>query len=44
MRRKPRVRLTPIINGGGQERGLRSGTLPTHLVVGFGEACNVAKT
>lgn len=33
-RRKPRVKLTPIINGGGQERGLRSGTLPTHLCVG----------
>lgn len=33
-RRKPRVKLTPLINGGGQERGLRSGTLPTHLCVG----------
>jgi cysteine desulfurase len=39
IRRKPRVRLTPLINGGGQERGLRSGTLPTPLVVGFGKAC-----
>ena len=42
LRRKPRVRLTPLINGGGQERGLRSGTLPTPLVVGFGKACEVA--
>lgn len=33
-RRRPRVKLAPIINGGGQERGLRSGTLPTHLCVG----------
>lgn len=33
-RRRPRVKLSPIINGGGQERGLRSGTLPTHLCVG----------
>jgi cysteine desulfurase len=31
VRRKPRVRLLPLINGGGQERGLRSGTLPTHV-------------
>lgn len=43
LRRKPRVRLTPLINGGGQERGLRSGTLPTPLVVGFGKACEVAQ-
>ena len=42
LRRKPRVRLAPLINGGGQERGLRSGTLPTPLVVGFGKACEVA--
>ena len=34
-RRRPRVKLTPLINGGGQERGLRSGTLPTHLCVGI---------
>ena len=33
VRRRPRVRLEPIINGGGQERGLRSGTVPTPLVV-----------
>lgn len=38
VRRRPRVRLEPIINGGGQERGLRSGTLAPPLVTGFGEA------
>lgn len=43
VRRKPRVRLVPQMNGGGQERGLRSGTLPTPLCVGFGEACRIAK-
>lgn len=42
VRRKPRVRLHPIISGGGQERGLRSGTVPTPLVVGLGKACEVA--
>ncbi|EJD02200.1 cysteine desulfurase [Fomitiporia mediterranea MF3/22] len=42
VRRRPRVRLEPIINGGGQERGLRSGTLPTALVVGIGEAAKIA--
>jgi len=42
VRRRPRVRLSPIINGGGQERGLRSGTLPTPLAVGLGAACDVA--
>lgn len=41
VRRRPRVRLDPIISGGGQERGLRSGTLAPHLVVGFGEACRL---
>jgi cysteine desulfurase len=41
-RRKPRVRLIPEMDGGGQERGLRSGTLPTPLIVGFGEACRIA--
>jgi cysteine desulfurase len=39
IRRRPRVRLVPLIDGGGQERGVRSGTLPTPLVVGFGKAC-----
>lgn len=43
IRRRPRVRIEPLINGGGQERGLRSGTLATPLVVGFGEACRLAK-
>jgi cysteine desulfurase len=42
VRRRPRVRLDPIISGGGQERGLRSGTLAPHLVVGLGEACRIA--
>lgn len=42
VRRRPRVRLEPIISGGGQERGLRSGTVPTPLVVGLGEACRIA--
>lgn len=39
--RKPRIRLNPIISGGGQERGLRSGTLPAPLVVGLGKACEI---
>ncbi|KAL2436216.1 Cysteine desulfurase, mitochondrial [Exophiala dermatitidis] len=43
VRRRPRVRLDPIISGGGQERGLRSGTLAPFLSVGFGEACRIAK-
>ncbi|KAI9734571.1 MAG: cysteine desulfurase [Cirrosporium novae-zelandiae] len=43
VRRRPRVRIDPIISGGGQERGLRSGTLAPALVVGFGEASRVAK-
>ncbi|KAJ3932811.1 MAG: pyridoxal phosphate-dependent transferase [Lentinula lateritia] len=43
VRRRPRVRLEPILNGGGQERGLRSGTLPTALAVGLGEAARIAK-
>ncbi len=42
VRRKPRVRLTPLFSGGGQERGMRSGTLPTPLCVGIGEACAIA--
>lgn len=43
VRRKPRVRLEALIHGGGQERGLRSGTLPTPLCVGLGEACAIAE-
>lgn len=42
IRRKPRVRLAPIFSGGGQERGLRSGTLPTPLVVGLGVAAEIS--
>jgi cysteine desulfurase len=43
VRRRPRLRLAPLFSGGGQERGLRSGTLPTPLIVGFGEACRIAR-
>ena len=42
VRRRPRVRLEPILSGGGQERGLRSGTVPAALVVGLGEAARIA--
>jgi len=42
VRRRPRVRLVPQIHGGGHERGLRSGTLPTHQIVGMGEAFALA--
>jgi cysteine desulfurase len=43
VRRKPRVRVAAQIHGGGQEQGMRSGTLPTHQIVGMGEACRIAK-
>ena len=43
VRRRPRVRLDPIISGGGQERGLRSGTLAPFLAVGMGEAARICK-
>ncbi|XP_070601025.1 cysteine desulfurase [Erythrolamprus reginae] len=43
VRRRPRVRVEPIQSGGGQERGLRSGTVPTPLVVGLGAACELAQ-
>ncbi|KAJ3050008.1 cysteine desulfurase [Rhizophlyctis rosea] len=43
VRRRPRVRLEPIQTGGGQERGLRSGTVPAPLVVGLGAACRIAR-
>jgi cysteine desulfurase len=43
VRRKPRVRIEPQMHGGGHERGLRSGTLPTHQIVGLGEACRLAR-
>ncbi len=42
VRRRPRVRLLPLFSGGGQERGLRSGTLPAPLCVGLGAACAIA--
>ncbi|KAF5305212.1 hypothetical protein FQA39_LY09300 [Lamprigera yunnana] len=42
VRRRPRVRIEALQSGGGQERGLRSGTVPTPLVVGMGEACEIA--
>ena len=43
VRRKPRVRLEAIIHGGGHERGMRSGTLPVHQIVGMGEAYRICK-
>jgi len=43
VRRKPRVRIEAQMHGGGHERGLRSGTLPTHQIVGMGEAFRLAK-
>ncbi|MEE3240694.1 MAG: IscS subfamily cysteine desulfurase [Pseudomonadota bacterium] len=42
VRRKPRVRIEAQIHGGGHERGMRSGTLPTHQIVGVGEAARIA--
>jgi cysteine desulfurase len=42
VRKRPRVKLEPIINGGGQERGMRSGTLPAPLIVGLGVAAEIA--
>ena len=43
VRRKPRIRLEPLIHGGGHERGMRSGTLPTHQIVGMGAAFELAR-
>jgi cysteine desulfurase len=43
IRRKPRVRVKPLFSGGGQERGIRSGTLATPLIVGLGKAAEIAK-
>ena len=43
IRRKPRIKLEAQIHGGGQERGIRAGTLATHQIVGFGEAAKIAK-
>ncbi len=42
VRRKPRMRIAAQMHGGGHERGMRSGTLATHLIVGMGEACRIA--
>ena len=42
VRRKPRIRLEAQMHGGGHERGMRSGTLATHQIVGMGEACHIA--
>jgi cysteine desulfurase len=42
-RKAPRVRLEPMIHGGGHERGMRSGTLPVPLIVGFGKACELCE-
>ena len=42
LRKKPRVRVEPLIHGGGHEQGMRSGTLATHQIVGMGEACRLA--
>ncbi|XP_072748791.1 cysteine desulfurase [Anoplolepis gracilipes] len=44
VRRRPRVRVEPLQSGGGQERGMRSGTVPAPLAVGLGAACELAKT
>ncbi|MBF0193565.1 MAG: IscS subfamily cysteine desulfurase [Magnetococcales bacterium] len=43
VRRRPRVRVKPVMFGGGHERGIRSGTLPTPLLVGLGAACEIAQ-
>ena len=44
VRRRPRVRLEPLVHGGGQERGFRAGTLPLPLIVGLAEAVTLAQT
>lgn len=44
VRRRPRVRIEAIQSGGGQERGMRSGTVPAPLAVGLGAACDLARS
>lgn len=44
VRRRPRVRVEALQSGGGQERGMRSGTVPAPLTVGLGAACEIAQT
>jgi len=43
LRKRPRVRVEPLLHGGGHEQGMRSGTLPTHQIVGMGETCHLAR-
>ena len=43
LRKKPRVRVQPLLHGGGHEQGMRSGTLATHQIVGLGAACDIAQ-
>lgn len=43
VRRRPRVRVEPLQSGGGQERGMRSGTVPAPLAVGLGAACEFSQ-
>lgn len=43
VRRRPRVRIEALQSGGGQERGIRSGTVPAPLVIGMGAACEIAQ-
>ena len=42
-KKAPRVRVAPLIDGGGHERGMRSGTLPVPLIIGFGKACELCE-
>src|SRR5206468_5613283 len=42
-KKAPRVRIAPMMDGGGHERGMRSGTLPVPLIVGFGKACELCE-
>ena len=42
-RKQPRIRISPLLHGGGQQNGIRPGTLPVHLIVGFGKACEISQ-